>query len=244
MLLDKKTCIITGAARGIGKEIALLFAAEGASVYACDLEGSDFSWVQDYPSIIPRYVDVTDRSASKNLLTEIYKSESKIDIVINNAAIISNQRLGMISRDNLQQMFLVNVIAVIEWIQLAARLMARTNGGSILNMASITGVVGSPGQVAYSSTKGAVITLTKSIAKELAPLNIRVNAIAPGIIKTERFGELYETDGEKIDSRITKIGLGRLGSPEDIAQVCAFLSSDKANYISGQVIGVDGCATI
>ena len=138
----------------------------------------------------------------------------------------------------------VNVFAVIEMIQTVSRLMARSGGGSIINMASVTGVIGSPGQVAYSSTKGAVITMTKSAAKELAPLHIRVNAVAPGIVKTERFEELYETDSDKIDVRIQKIGLGRLGTPEDVANACAFLASDRADYISGQILGVDGCAVI
>ena len=132
-------------------------------------------------------------------------------------------------------MYRVNVFAVIEMIQTVSRLMARSGGGSIINMASVTGVIGSPGQVAYSSTKGAVITMTKSAAKELAPLHIRVNAVAPGIVKT---------DSDKIDVRIQKIGLGRLGTPEDVANACAFLASDRADYISGQILGVDGCAVI
>ena len=150
----------------------------------------------------------------------------------------------MVLRENLEQMYRVNVFAVIEMIQTVSRLMARSGGGSIINMASVTGVIGSPGQVAYSSTKGAVITMTKSAAKELAPLHIRVNAVAPGIVKTERFEELYETDSDKIDVRIQKIGLGRLGTSEDVANACAFLASDRADYISGQILGVDGCAVI
>lgn len=174
----------------------------------------------------------------------IHKQEGRIDCVVNNAAIISNQKLGMVLRENLEQMYRVNVFAVIEMIQTVSRLMARSGGGSIINMASVTGVIGSPGQVAYSSTKGAVITMTKSAAKELAPLHIRVNAVAPGIVKTERFEELYETDSDKIDVRIQKIGLGRLGTPEDVANACAFLASDRADYISGQILGVDGCAAI
>ena len=141
-------------------------------------------------------------------------------------------------------MFRVNVIAVIELIQLASRLMARTGGGSIVNIASVTAVLGSPGQVAYSATKGAVISLTKSAAKELAPLSIRVNAVAPGIVRTERFAELYESNGDKIDQRIQRIALGRLGTPQDVANACAFLASDRASYISGQILGVDGCASI
>ena len=122
--------------------------------------------------------------------------------------------------------------------------MSRKGGGCIVNIASITGVVGSPGQVAYSSTKGAVISITKSAAKELAPMNIRVNAVAPGIIRTERFEELYDADGSKIDQRISHIALGRLGTPQDVAYTVAFLASDRASYISGQILGVDGCASI
>ena len=122
--------------------------------------------------------------------------------------------------------------------------MARTGGGSIVNIASITGVVGSPGQVAYSSTKGAVIAITKSAAKELSPQQIRVNAVAPGIIKTERFEELYEASGDKIDQRISRIALGRLGTPQDVANAVSFLASDRASYISGHILGVDGCASI
>ena len=141
-------------------------------------------------------------------------------------------------------MYQVNVFAVIDMIQIASRLMVRTGGGCFVNMASVTGVVGSPGQVAYSASKGAVIALTKSAAKELAPMGIRVNAVAPGIIKTERFEELYEANGDKINERIGRIALGRLGTPQDIAYAVSFLASDRASYISGHVLGVDGCATI
>ena len=146
--------------------------------------------------------------------------------------------------EDLEKMFNVNVFAVIDMIQIASRLMARTGGGNFVNIASVTGIVGSPGQVAYSSTKGAVISITKSAAKELAPLNIRVNAVAPGIIKTERFEELYEATGDKIDQRISRIALGRLGTPQDIANAVAFLASERASYISGHILGVDGCASI
>ncbi|MDE6295611.1 MAG: SDR family oxidoreductase, partial [Muribaculaceae bacterium] len=138
----------------------------------------------------------------------------------------------------------VNVIAVIELTQLVSRIMARTGGGSIVNIASVTAVLGSAGQSAYSATKGAIISFTRSAAKELAPSGIRVNAVAPGIVKTERFEELYEASGDKIDVRIGRIALGRLATPEDIANACAFLASDKASYISGEILGVNGCASI
>lgn len=245
MELKDKICIVTGAARGIGQAIALEFIDQGAEVYGFDLtEGSLKRLEEENPRFHAVYADITDREAVKSSFLEIKKTAGRIDVLVNNAGIVQNNRLGMIARDQTEKMFLVNVIALMELTQLAARVMSRQGGGSIVNMASITGVVGSPGQSAYAATKGAVIAFTKSAAKELAPMNVRVNAVAPGIVKTERFEELYESDGTKIDTRIDKIGLGRLGSPEDVAKACAFLASDDSSYISGQVLGVDGCAMI
>ena len=236
--LKDKVCIITGAGRGIGKVIAEQFVADGAIVYVNDLQEPNVEGAK------PIAFDVTDSNALKEGLMQVYKAEGRIDCIVNNAAIIQNQKLGMVTKQLLEKMYAVNVFAVIDMIQIASRLMARTGGGCFVNMASVTGVVGSPGQVAYSSTKGAVITITKSAAKELAPMNIRVNAVAPGIVRTERFEELYEATGDKINERIEKIALGRLGTPQDIANAVAFLASDRASYISGQILGVDGCATI
>lgn len=249
-LLENKVCLVTGAGRGIGRAIAERFASDGAVVYINDLTPGDMeSWAAECASrngtrVVPICFDVTDSSALKNGLMSVYKAEGRIDCVVNNAAIISNRKLGMIAKSDMERMFSVNVLAVIDMIQTASRLMARGGGGCFVNIASITGVVGSPGQVAYSATKGAVISLTKSAAKELASQHIRVNAVAPGIVRTERFDELYLSDGSKIDSRIEKIALGRLGAPEDVADACSFLASDRASYISGQILGVDGCATI
>lgn len=239
-LLENKVCIITGAAQGIGRQIAEQFVADGAIVYACDRQ----AFTTDNPQIRPIELDITNATAVKTALMQIFKAEGHIDCLVNNAGIVYNRKIGMIMREETERMFLVNVIAVLELIQMVSRLMARCGGGSIVNIASVTAVLGSPGQVAYSATKGAVISLTKSAAKELAPQGIRVNAVAPGIVKTERFAELYEANGEKIDERIKRIALGRLGSPEDIANACAFLASDRAAYISGQILGVDGCASI
>ena len=249
-LLEKKVCIITGAAQGIGRAIAEQFAADGAIVYTCDMkEGAMDEWAaacaEKYQTkIVPLYFDVTDAAAVKTAFMSTFKAEGRIDVLVNNAGVVFNKKIGMILRPETELMFRVNVIAVIEMVQLVARLMQRNGGGSIVNIASVTAVLGSPGQSAYSATKGAIISFTKSAAKELAPLGIRVNGVAPGIVKTERFAELYEQSGEKIDARIQRIALGRLGTPEDIAHACAFLGSDRATYISGQILGVDGCASI
>lgn len=249
LLLDK-VCIITGAAQGIGKAIAEQFAADGAIVYACDMkEGAMDEWAKDCAErndtrVIPQYFDVTDATAVKNAFMGIFKAERRIDTLVNNAGVVFNRKLGMVQRAETELMFRVNVISVIEMVQLVSRLMQRCGGGSIVNIASVTAVLGSPGQCAYSATKGAIISFTKSAAKELASMGIRVNAVAPGIVKTERFAELYESDGAKIDQRIGRIALGRLGAPEDIANACSFLASDRASYISGQILGVDGCASI
>ena len=239
-LLENKVCIITGAAQGIGHQIAKQFAADGAIVYACDRQ----EFTTDNERIHPVVMDITDAVSVKANLMQIFKTEGRIDCLINNAGIVYNRKIGMILREETERMFLVNVIAAMELLQLVSRLMARCGGGSIVNIVSVTAVLGSPGQVAYSATKGAIISMTKSAAKELASQGIRVNAVAPGIVKTERFKELYESDGDKIDARIERIALGRLGTPEDIAHACAFLASDRANYISGQILGVDGCASI
>ena len=249
-LLENKVILITGAGRGIGRVIAEQCARDGAIVYTNDLQIGDMEeWAKDCSErnctkVTPACFDVTDSAALKSGLMAIYKAEGKIDCVVNNAAIIANQKLGMVTKDLLCKMYSVNVFAVIDMLQIASRLMARNGGGCFVNIASITGVVGSPGQVAYSSTKGAIIAMTKSAAKELSPMQIRVNAVAPGIIETERFKELYESDGDKIDQRISRIALGRLGTPQDVANAVSFLASDRASYISGHILGVDGCASI
>ena len=245
---EGKVIVITGASSGIGLASARLFASFGArlslaarSIDRLQAEAEKMSSASD---ILCVRTDVSVEADCRNLIERTVEKFGRIDILVNNAGVVFNKKIGMILRPETELMFRVNVIAVIEMVQLVSRLMARGKGGAIVNIASVTAVLGSPGQSAYSATKGAIMSFTKSAAKELAGLGIRVNAVAPGIVKTERFSELYEESGEKIDTRIQKIALGRLGTPEDVANACAFLASDRASYISGQILGVDGCASI
>lgn len=249
-VLQDKIVIITGCAQGIGKTIALQMAIEGAEVYALDQQKEKLdAWIHRCDSTCKDHIhaialDLCNQKEVKDTILSIYQKHHKIDILVNNAGVIKNQSIGMILYDDMNQMMQVNVIALINMMQLVSRLMKRNHSGSIVNIASVTAVVGSPGQVAYSASKGAVISATKSAAKELAIDGIRVNAVAPGIIETERFDELYTSSASKIDARIAQIALGRLGTPQDIANACVFLASEQASYISGQILGVDGCATI
>ncbi len=242
-LLKGKVCIVTGSARGIGKEIALLFASEGAEVVVNDSrQGSADLWIeQSYyrANLHPCYFDITDASAVRQNVMDMKRQFGHIDVLVNNAGVEFNELIGMISRENMEKMFDVNVYGTIEMIQAVSRIMSRNeNGGSIINISSMVGLRGNPGQLVYSATKGAVIALTKSAAKELAPKKIRVNSIAPGLTQTEM---MEQADVEKLQGRINNICLGRIAQPNDIAGGCLLLASDYAGYISGQVLPVDGC---
>lgn len=244
-LLKGKVCIVTGSARGIGKEIALLFASEGGEVAVNGLvseEKSASEWIEasEYKERLHRYFfDITDPAAVRQNVMAIKKQFGHIDVLVNNAGVEFNELIGMISRDNMEKMFNVNVYGTIEMLQTVSRVMARNeNGGSIINISSMVGLRGNPGQLVYSATKGAVIALTKSAAKELAPKGIRVNSIAPGLTQTEM---MEQAALEKLQRRIDNISLGRIAQPKDIAGGCLLLASDYAAYISGQILPVDGC---
>ena len=247
MLLQGKTAIITGCNRGIGKAILEKFAANGAIIYANarqigSLDDIALSFSKKYNAqIIPVYFDVTDEAAVKECFMRIRKEQSRLDILINNAGIMQDALFGMIDQRTVKDIFAVNVFATINLSQYAIKFMSRQKSGCIINMASIVGVEGSAGQAAYSASKGAIIALTKSAAKELSSIGIRVNAIAPGMIDTDL---VHSIGTKRIDENISKIGLGRLGNPSEIADAAIFLASDMASYISGQILGVDGCAIV
>lgn len=241
-LLTGKVCIVTGSARGIGKEIAVLFAEEGADVVINDVNEGSADWVNECElksQLHPYYFNITDSASVRKNVMAIKKQFGHIDVLVNNAGVEFNELIGMISHENMEKMFNVNVFGMIEMLQTVSRVMERNeSGGSIINISSMVGMRGNRGQLVYSATKGAVIALTKSAAKELAPKKIRVNSIAPGITQTAM---MEQADLEKIQSRIDNICMGRIAQPRDIAGGCLLLASDYAAYISGQVLPVDGC---
>lgn len=246
-LLSGKVCLVTGAGKGIGRAIAERYAQEGAIVYAnARSEGSIDEWAAECAEkfgteVLPLYFDVTDANAAKNAIMQIKKEHQKLDVLVNNAGVVTYELLSMINFDSLREMLDVNVIATIQLTQLASRLMSRQKSGSIINMSSIVGVKGVQGQLAYAATKGAVNAITLSAAKELAPLNIRVNAVAPGMVGTERLLEVFE---KSFKERLSDIGMGRLAKPEEVADTFVYLASDLSSYVSGQIIGVDGSTVL
>lgn len=242
--ITEKVCLVTGSSRGIGRSIAETLADAGATVYAtarndgCLDEWADTLNKSVNGKIKPVYFDITNSEEIKKAVSYIKTDAGRIDVLVNNAGRINNEILGMTSIEEMRQMFDVNVFGLFELTQLVAmKIMKRQKSGSIINIASITAVEGSKGQVAYSASKGAVISMTKSMSKELAPYNIRVNAIAPGIIETEKIKASIKTEYKDI---IPPIGVGRMGVPKDVANTCLYLAADLSEYVTGQTIVVSG----
>lgn len=240
-ILQNKTAIVTGAGAGIGRATAELFAREGAVVYAMDIKGLE--WIDEAffesGEIHPVQLDICDFQAVKQAVMSVKKEQGRIDILANIAGLISYEFMQMIDFDFFRKMLEVNVVALVNMMQLVSRIMSRQQSGSIINMASEVGEKGAKGQLSYSASKGAVIAATKSAAKELAEYKIRVNAIAPGMVGSERFKAVLQ---EKFAQKINDIPFGRLAEPEEVAQLCLFLASDSSSYMTGQIIGVDGGA--
>ena len=245
-MLTNKIALITGAAQGIGRGIAIKFAQNGATVYANDLNSEKLALLvheiedKKYPGkIISMPFDITDSNANKSAILQIRKECGRLDILVNNAGIMKDAIIGMVTQEVIQQTFEVNVFAAMDLLQLSAKIMMRQKSGSIINLASIVGLNGNRGQLAYSASTGAIISMTKTAAKELASNQIRVNAIAPGNIDTDLFRSVGK---EYQEEKINSVRMGRLGTPEDIANTALYLASDLSEYVTGQIIVVDGSA--
>lgn len=242
-LLLGKVAFITGCDKGIGLCICREFVSEGAIVYANVLEEASKERVLEEcghqnGQVIPVCFDITDKTLIMECIKTIKKEQNKLDIVVNNAGVKKDGLVEMIDTASINRMFEVNVTGVIQVTQAALKLMKRNpEGGSIVNVSSIVGLRGNRGQSVYGATKGAVASLTKSWAKELAPQKIRVNAVAPGSIDTDMF---YTMSDETIQESINAIGMKRLGKPEEVAKTILFLASDLASYVTGEIVGVNG----
>jgi len=237
-----KIAIITGSARGIGFSIAESFAEKGAKVIILDLfreavdEAVKKITKQGFQAT-GYAANVTESDAIGNIFKEIIKEFGKIDILINNAGITKDGLLMKMKEADWDAVIDVNLKGTFICTQKVCRYMMKQRAGVILNIASVIGIMGNAGQSNYAASKGGIIAFTKSSAREFASRNIRVNAIAPGFIETEMTANLPK---EVVDRYLQGIPLHRMGNPKDIADLCLFLASDEAGYITGQTINVDG----
>ena len=242
-LLEGKVALITGAARGIGKAIALKFASEGADIAFTDLVINEAAeeTVKEIEAFGHKVKAYASNAAmfeeTGTVVEEILAEFGKIDILVNNAGITKDGLVMRMTEQQWDAVINVNLKSAFHFIHAVIPSMARQKSGSIINMASIAGQMGNPGQVNYASSKAGLIAMAKSVAKEMGSRGIRANAIAPGFIVSEMTNALPE---EVRAEYIKQIPLRRGGTPEDIANAALFLASDLSSYVSGQVIAVNG----
>lgn len=242
-LLENKIALVTGASRGIGREIAKKFAEQGANVaftYLSSIEKGQAleAELAAYGIKAKGYrSDASDYASAEQLVVDVVADFGTLDILVNNAGITRDTLLMRMSEEQWDEIMRVNLKSVFNLTKAATKPMMRTKNGSIINMTSVVGLMGNAGQSNYSASKAGIIGFTKSIAKELGSRNIRSNAIAPGFIETEMTGELNE---KALEDWLKNIPLKRAGQGEDVANACVFLGSDLSKYITGQVLQVDG----
>lgn len=242
-ILEGKVALVTGGTRGIGRAIVLKLASAGASIAFTGQRESDAlrqteSDVLNLGVKCKAYIsNASDYSLTQELVSEVHKEFGKIDILVNNAGITKDTLLMRMSEEQWDDVINVNLKSTFNFTKAVVPIMARQRQGSIVNISSIVGLNGNPGQANYSASKAGIIGLTKSVAKEMGARNIRVNAVAPGFIATEMTDALPQ---EVKDEYAKRISLRRLGQGEDIANVVMFLASDLAAYVTGEVLTVDG----
>ncbi len=242
-MLSGKIALVTGASRGIGREVALTLAQYGATVIV-NYNGSKEKAEQVVEEISSKggcaeavQCSVADFGACGEMIQNLLVKYGRIDILVNNAGITKDNLLMKISEEDFDAVLDTNLKGTFCTIKHMYRAFLKQKGGRIINLASVSGLLGNAGQANYAASKAGVIGLTKSVARELASRGITVNAVAPGYIDTDMTQAMTDTAKEAV---LSQIPLKRAGSPKDIAETVAFLASDKASYITGQVISVDG----
>ncbi len=242
-MLTGKNALVTGAGRGIGKAIALELAAKGAFVIV-NYNGSKEAAEQTVAEIkaaggdaVAYQCSVSDYEACGAMITALIKEYAHIDILVNNAGITRDGLLMKMSEEDFDAVINTNLKGCFNTIRHMSRYFLKQRAGKIINISSVSGILGNAGQANYSASKAGVIGLTKAVARELASRGINVNAVAPGFVETDMTDALSDSVKENLKSQIP---LGKIGHPQDIAKAVAFLASPDANYITGQVLSVDG----
>jgi len=243
MMLKDRVAIVTGGSKGIGKAICLLFAEKGAKVvanFSKDVKAAEDLMKEAKTrglDIRLFKADATHFDQVKEMVEETFAQYGKIDILVNNVGLIRDNFLMLMNDEDWDSLIKANLNSLFYCCKAVIRKMIPERKGKIINISSISGILGAPGQTNYAATKGGVISFTKSLARELGPFNIHVNTVAPGLIESEMVSRMPK---EKVEAIIKSSSLGRIGKPEEVAQVVLFLASDHSNYITGQTLIVDG----
>ncbi len=242
MALNGKVAVVTGAAQGIGKTITLLLAEKGASLVLCDInleaaEETAREIEERGGKCLALKSDVSNFQDAEKIIKQAVERFGSIDILINNAGITKDNVLLRMKEEQWDQVMAVNLKGTFNFTKASIKVMLRKRSGRIVNIASITGMMGNAGQANYSASKAGVIGFTKAVAREYADRGITVNAVAPGFIATAMTDAIPEKEKEEL---IKQIPMKKLGTPEDVANAVYFLASDEARYITGHVIGVNG----
>ncbi len=240
--LENKIALVTGAARGIGQAIALQLAADGADLALCDVKAE---WLADTLSKVNALgrraegyaMDVANAAAVGEAVAKVLADFGRIDVLVNNAGITRDTLLIRMTEEDWDAVLDINLKGAFLTTKAVVKSMMKQRSGAIVNIASVVGIMGNPGQANYTASKAGLIALTKTTAKEMGSRNIRVNAVAPGFIHTAMTDKLSEPVK---DAMLKMVPLGRLGEPEDVAKAVAFLASDNAAYVNGQTLAVCG----